>query len=284
MAKATTKAVQETPSEAHTTTSEPSESVGALVPLSNTGMQAYGPAYAAELAAAAKNVASQERPSMSKLSIKGGILAYAGQPCPNNELEVVVLATISENSMYIDKYNPNVIVSPRCFALSESGEDMEPHANVDQPFGDEDGKCVGCEFAKWLSDPGGGRGKACKERRRLVMVPKDAVTGTIDDLLKAEMSMLNLPVMSVQNWGTYINKLAASSGLPYYAVVTKVKVVPDARSQFRVTFEGVAALPKEMIEGTKRLKDAAVSYGMSPYDAYVAPPPPANQTGKAKKF
>lgn len=287
MAKATPKATQKAASEAHTTTSEPSESVGALVPLGGAGMAAYDPEYAAELAAAAKNVASQERPSMSKLSIKGGILAYAGQACPNNEMEVVIVASVAENSMYIDTYNPNVLVAPRCFALTPvpfdgtDPEEMYPHEDVLEPSGSEGGECASCQYMQWKSDPKGGKGKACKERRRLVMIPKSAVEGTIDELLKAEMSMINLPVMSVGNWAAYINKLAASGGLPYYAVVTKVKVVPDTRSQFRVTFDGVAALPRDAIEGVKRLMESAVNYGMTPYETYKAPElPPANQTGK----
>ena len=275
-----TQSKAKTQAQAPQDTSQPPSTSSALVPLTGGGLAAHDPAYAAELKAAAKDTAAQERPSMSKLSIKGGILSYAGQPMPNNEMNVIVLASIFSNVYYIDKYNPNAIASPRCFALSETGEDMEPHENVLSPVPAT--ACKGCPNSEWGSDPGGGRGKACKERRRLVVIPEAAVTGALENIKKAEFAMIDLPVMSVGEWGGYVNKLAASTDLPYYAVVTQVKVVNDARSQFKVKFEGVAAIgSKAAIEAVKSLQEAAIAYGMSPYETYVAPEAPQS-AGKQK--
>ena len=49
----------------------------------------------------------------------------------------------------------------------------------------------------------GNKGKACKERRRLAIIPAAAIKD--GEIAKAELAVLSLPVTSLGNWGNYVN-------------------------------------------------------------------------------
>lgn len=272
---------------------DPSESAGAagagaggaLVPVTAQMPAGYSDDFLQRMREKAKAAAAAERPQQSKLSIKSGILSYDGSPLPDNEMEVVVVASAFFHAMYIDPYNQNRIALPRCFslALPEVAEDgslkepkMEAHENVlEEPYRDIElapGKsCDTCEFNAWGSDPLGGRGKACKERRRLALIPADALKSVID-VKNAELSMLDLPVMSVKNWSAYVNKVAALMSLPYNMVTTKIKVVPDPRSQYKVTFEPANYLPsEEILNAVISREEQGQRMLLTPFASYTPP-------------
>jgi hypothetical protein len=50
-------------------------------------------------------------------SIKSGVLSYAGQAIPENQMAVLVLADIFENVNYPDDYDPENPENPNCFAF-----------------------------------------------------------------------------------------------------------------------------------------------------------------------
>ena len=79
-----------------------------------------------------------------------------------------------------------------------------------------------------------GRGKACKNIRKFAAIPADEA----EDLEEAEVRAFTIPVTSVKNWSRYVRTLA-DMGRPYWSVVTRVKVSPDKKSQFKVTFSFV---------------------------------------------
>ena len=61
----------------------------------------------AKLAAEANEVATTERPSVSTISLRSGIIQYMGQPVPDNKLECIVLASLHENVIYADAFDPD---------------------------------------------------------------------------------------------------------------------------------------------------------------------------------
>jgi len=197
------------------------------------------------LAADAKNETALEVSEAQAFSLRAGILSYNDQPMPNNEMDVIVVASAFEKAMFISKFDPTNIQPPLCFALSPDGDGMSPHENSYKPQGGHDdagngtGMCQGCPQLDWGSDPNSpsGRGKMCKETRRLGVVPLDALA---DGVEKAVSAMLRIPVTSVVNWSAYVHLLAATSKRPPWSVVTRIKVVPDPKKQFQVTFSVVA--------------------------------------------
>ena len=233
----------------------------------------------AALAADAKASAALERPAVSTISLKAGILSYNGDPVKGNKLRVVILASSHLNVFYGKQYDPDNISSPKCFALSETGEHMAPHDNVPEPCSST---CATCANAKWgsaIRDGKPSRGKACAETRRLVLLPESALESA-EDVTAAELAMVRLPVTSVKVWGGFVNTLAATVNLPHYAVVAELTTQPDLKSQFKVVLT-----PVEQVKDTAVLRaiiakrDEARRIAMLPYD--VSPEEEADDTPEA---
>jgi len=193
-----------------------------------------------ELANQAKDAAAKEVPSAQSFSTRGGILSYNGQAMPDNYVDVVIVGSAFINAMYINKFDPNNIVSPLCFSISENGEDMAPHENSFKPQCDT---CGDCEMQEWGSDPNSpsGRGKMCKETRRLAVIAAEEL-GEEGGIEKAPIVTMNVPVTSTENWGGYVNMLAATAKRPPWSVVTRVQLKPHPKKQFVMEFSAVDAI------------------------------------------
>lgn len=231
-----------------------------------------------KLAADARAIAALERPSVASFSTKAGVLSYGSQPVPGNKLEAVVVASIFERRYYKDRYDPNVLSSPACFALSLDGLAMAPHADSPDP---QHTACDSCPLNQWGSDPNG-KGKACKEVRRLVLVPKAALA----DGAKVEMALLTVPVTSVRNWSNYVNAVAASERRPPWGVLTSISLHPDAKTQFRMEFATAAPLSDEGLSRVAGLLDQATAIGLTPYAKRESAPQdaPAPEKGGKRKY
>lgn len=187
-----------------------------------------------ELAKYAKDDAAKERPSLSKISLKSGMMTYMGAQVPGDKMDVVILAVAFRNTWYAGAYDPDNIANPACFAISLDGEDMAPHENVKNPV---NATCEGCPKAQWgtaVRDGKPSRGKACKEGRRMLVIPAQAAASA-ELVKKAEMAVIDIPVTSVAAYGNFVNALGAM-GRPMWSVFTEVKLVRDPRVQFRLEY------------------------------------------------
>lgn len=210
-------------------------------------------------------------------------MAYEGNPVPNNTINVIVLTSAFENSLYTSAYDPNNISNPDCFALSLTGDDMVPDPMVPNPPSQT---CDACPNLVWGSDPKGGRGKACKEVVRLALLPVGNASSE-EAISKSEIATMKLSVTNVKHWGNYVQKLAAMSGRPPWSVITEIKVVPDVKSQFRVEFKDLGLISEDSILSalSQRVEMGRAAI-MAPYDSLGrveqedAPAP----SGKKKKF
>ncbi len=233
--------------------------------------------FMARLAEEAKDEAAQERPSVSKISLRGGMLSYQQQPVANNILPAVILVAANRNAYYDKPFDPNNLQNPVCFALGENSDDviMEAHENVPPenvgPNSDEKSRatpraCDGCKFNDWGSDPKGGRGKACKETRRIVVLPGSAMN-SVEEAKKAEMAILDIPVTSGKNYSNFVNALAASTKLPPWAVVTNITTERDPKTQFKVLFTPMSIVQSEEIYNALiARREEAVRLALTPYD------------------
>lgn len=217
---------------------------GALAPFQNGAVAPFSAGMLGALAAAAKDVAATERVAAGAISLRAGVMQWQGKPVPGNRMNVIVLATSYENTYYPNAFDPNNISSPVCFAQSLKDDEMAPHENSAKV--QSDSGCKNCWAHEWGSDPKGGRGKACKQVRKLALIPAYDEEGTIET---AEMATLRVPVMSVKNWSSYASDRATLQGLPFYCFVTEVSVRPDPRSQFVVEFS-----PQGILDSEEKLK------------------------------
>lgn len=220
--------------------------------------------WADEMAKHAVAVAKQETPSSGYISLKAGVLSYGGAAVPNNKLDVIVLDYAMENTYYEGKYDPNNVRSPVCFAIARAAPEvyLTPHPMSEKR---QAAMCDECPNLKWGSDPGGGRGKACQERRRLIMIPANTQESP-EKVLSAETAIMKLPVTSVKLWANYVATVATLNKRPPFGLVTQIGTQPNPKSQFNVTFNAVGALPDNVMAAIMQKREACLDILLKAYD------------------
>lgn len=203
--------------------------------------------YAQEAAATEANTGA----GLKTFSLKSGVLSLDDQAMPNNEMAVIVLDHVLENIYYGADFDVDNPTPPICFAFGRD-ETIAPHKNVVERDQQQHDKCAGCPMNEY-GTASRGRGKACANKRRLLCIPAGSFTKQgefkfIDDVEHyedAQPAFLKLPTTSTTAWALYVKQLAGALRRPPFAVVTKIKVVPDAKSTFKVQFEAIQELDDE---------------------------------------
>lgn len=215
------------------------------------------------------------------ISFKSGCISIDGNQVDDNELNVVILASTHENQFYTGRYNPDEPSSPVCYAFGSDDDTMAPHPDAPEKQHDT---CNGCPNNEWGSAEVG-RGKACKNVRRMVVVTEDSVEST-EALSDAEARMLKLPVTSVKNYANYVKTvLEEDLQKPTWAVVTQIKAVPDASSQFKVKFgfQEVVKFDQKLYDAMKKKVKDAESTIANAYPVFTEDDKPARSLkGKSK--
>jgi len=222
-----------------------------------------------ELAAMAAEASGQEIVSSSFLSTRGGRLSYKGNEVPDNKMNVVILAAVHENLFYTDRYDPENPAPPVCYAFGEHDKGLEPHEEATEKQSADCASCPNNVFGSADS----GKGKACKNSRRLTLLTED----DLEDVGAAELAQLKIPVTSVKNWSNYVSTLANTMKRPPFAVVTEISVIPDSKTQFKVCFKPVGQITDgEVLPALMDRRPAALEAMMQPYPApQPKPEPPA---------
>ena len=215
-----------------------------------------------ELAQLASAEASNETVSSSMLSVRSGRLTFRGNEVPGNKLNVVIVASMHENLFYADRYDADNPAPPACYAFGETDKTLAPHEEASERQADS---CAVCPHNVFGSADQG-KGKACKNTRRLIMMTED----DLEDVAAAELAQLKISVTSVKNWSNYVNTLAGTMKRPPFAVVTEISVVPDSKTQFKILFKAVGQITdSDVLQAIVDRRPAALDTMMQPY------PPPA---------
>lgn len=180
------------------------------------------------------------------ISVRGGVLTWNGAAIPGNKMAVIVLDAIFENAFYEGEFDPDSPTSPTCFAFGRVEKELSPHEIVVEAGSQQNEQCAGCEKNEFGSADKG-KGKACKNTRRLALIPAGQFDAKgkfklIDDpdyYLKGEHAFIKLPVTSVAGWAKYVKQLKDAVGRPPYAMITQISVQPDPKSQFKLVFEAM---------------------------------------------
>ena len=223
---------------------------------------------AEELANEAKDEAAKERPSVSKLSLRGGQLTYMGNILPEKKIDVILIGVGYWNKFYEGAFNPNVTVNPTCFAVQTGNDDdMVPHENVEEP---QHENCHDCPRFQWKSDLRGGKGKACKETRRLGLIVASSLESA-EAVSKAEFAVVDLPPTSIKNYANFVNALAASVKRPMWSVITTLEVRPHPKNQFEVVLTPISTIDDaDLLNAIRARKEEAERACTIPYDeAYL---------------
>jgi hypothetical protein len=224
------------------------------------------------------------------ISIRGGIMSYAGAPMPNNEMNCIIVEHLMTKAYYEGKFDPDNRASPVCYAYGQPNPDgtmpdMVPHADSEKKQGDA---CDGCRWNAFKTADNG-KGKACKDQRRIALVHADSLKNPAG-LAKAPIAFAMVPVTSVAGWAQYVRGLREVAKRPPYAVITRLKVVQDPKVQFRMTFDLVDKITDPKLLGPLRDLHLRMQKEITfPYPANEEKPaggkkkPAANKFAKPKK-
>ena len=116
-------------------------------------------------------------------------------------MEVVILGSVFENVYYDAPYDPDSgPVDPLCWAIGNDTRTMGPKKELKTQIGNLCDKCPNNEFGSALT----GRGKACRNGRRVAVVPWNSEDARPD---LSEIAVLRLAPTSLQNYAKYVNKV-----------------------------------------------------------------------------
>ena len=203
------------------------------------------------------------------LSAKGGTLTYRDQPIAGNSIDVVIVASPVERLYYTQRYDPTNPAPPVCYALGPTLTGLKPNITSPEPQAE---MCANCPKDQWGSAANGGKGKACAEKRRLLIMTADSI-GSLETIKVAEVAALRTPVTSVRGFATYLQTVASATKRPLSAVVTNISLIPDAKTQFKLQFKFVRSLDdmdivKALIaRGEQEMNNAVMTAGVEETDA-----------------
>jgi hypothetical protein len=214
------------------------------------------------------------------LSVKGGVLKYRGEVIKSGELDCVVVASILENCYRPGKYDADNPTSPICYSFGRDEKTMKPHEKSEKPQSDS---CKTCQWNEYgTADTG--RGKACKNIRRLAIIPIDALDKGADGIADADVTHFELPVTSSTGWSKYVTSLEGQ-GRPPEAVVTQISVEKDEDVQVRVFFKAQelvddGALIEALLERSDK-EAKAIDFPYQVFEAKEGTPKGRAASGKA---
>jgi hypothetical protein len=217
-------------------------------------------------------------------SLKAGVLIWQDAPMPDNQMAVVIVDHIFENVFYEGRYDADNPQGPVCFAFGRDDAKLTPHQLVVDAGNAQYGAaklCAGCpqnEFGTAET----GRGKACKNTRRLALLPAGNFAKgqfkLIEDeehYLSTRIGYLKLPITSVKGFAGFVKQVAGTLRRPPHGIVAKVKVVPDPKSQFMVLFEPLMNVPDELMGAIMKRREEimpVIDFPYLPREEEAAPP------------
>jgi len=208
-----------------------------------------------ELADAALVESSREiTGGASYISLKDRKFKYMDEVL-SDPLQVVVLQTSFDNAYYPEKFDPKNPKPPVCFAVGLDNDKLAPHPS--SPEKQHDGLCADCPQNKWGSS---GKGKACKNNRRLSVLPYDPKF----DPANTEPAILKLGPTSTAPWARYVKKLLAMVNRPFFGVVTAL-TFDDTVDYEKVLPEYVSNIPSKFGAAIVKLRKSVEPDLLAPY-------------------
>lgn len=165
---------------------------------------------------------NREKVDSARISFKGKKFKFQDSLLGNagNEFWGIVLNFSFIKTFYAKKFKEGEVAFPECFAISADADTKtwEPHANSNTP---QASSCDTCEHNQWGSASDDGKGKACRDQRRLVVLVADGFKSGAMGLADATLGVLEIPPTSVKHWKKYYNDMRMAYGVDSFAYVTR---------------------------------------------------------------
>lgn len=190
------------------------------------------------------------RSSGSYIGFKNAVLKVDGIAIPANQLDVRVLAALSERAWYSKDFDADAVQVPDCYALDND----VPHEQASNPQADS---CAECKHNKWGSAVRG-KGKACRESARVIVIPANV------PLASAQMYTAKVPVTSLSTVTSFTSRCGQANKL-MGEFVTKLSVTEDKKTFFKVHLQPVEVTPEMDMAALLKCQDAAYQLALTPY-------------------
>jgi hypothetical protein len=185
-------------------------------------------------------------PSGRTISTKGKMFTLPDGSQAAGPLSVIILDWRAVNMYYTGAYNPNDPQTPKCWSIGSVIDDMVPSSNAPERKHED---CKSCPMNQWGSAPGGSKGKACKNTRRLALVAHDAKEGT-------EPLIINVSPTGIQAFEGYVRKLRSEHKALPIQMVTEIGFREDATYP-TLTFASGEPVSDDRLGTLMKLREAA---------------------------
>jgi hypothetical protein len=183
-------------------------------------------------------------------------------------LNVVIVDFMAVNNFYEGAYDAKNIVPPTCFAIGQIPTQMVPSDNA--PVKQSDA-CASCPMNQFGS---AGDGKACKNMRRLAVLPPDADTDT-------PLWILDVSPTGLKSFDGYVRSAASKFGVTPIGLITEITFAADV-SYASLRF-GNPEPNEQMAVHWQRRQEATDRLTQEPDVSGYEDAPPARGRGAAKK-
>jgi hypothetical protein len=179
----------------------------------------------------------------------------------------IIVDFVHAQTWYVNAFDPENPEPPSCHALSVTGDEMQPFADVPLKQADF---CDGCPLDAWESADVG-RGKACGQQYKLAVL----AAGPGETLDNAELAIMTVPPTSLKNFDAYVKHLKKKFKRPPHGVLTRFSFDEEEEHPVLV-FEDEAAI--------KVIEDAqSVNARREEARTLLMTPPDFTQTADPKK-
>jgi hypothetical protein len=217
----------------------------------------------------------------AKLGFRAGMFAIEGSDYAKRSMNAIVVVSQTTKGFWADPNNNIPTCSSPDGRSGYAGENPTPI------------RCASCPRNAWGSDPKGGRGKACVERRVLLIIPegfKKPVIMTLpptslrawDDYC-SRVSSYKVPSAYWTFWTKFDLQLVEDGSVKYYKVLVaegdrlpnaEILSIRDARRQFQsVVKQAAVDFAMEEEAENSRPVTPATPQGYSDEDDEDVPPP-----------
>jgi len=171
---------------------------------------------------AAKVDATEQGQGGNFISTKGGDFSYKSDVLPQ-PLPVVIVDYAFVNTYYDGVFDENNPRPPACFAIARADVGVEdilaPHPDAPDPQSEF---CKDCDMNAWGTDMKG-VGKACKNQRRLALLPADDLE-SVDE--GTELAYMSVPPGSLKFFSGYVKRISKVLKRPPEGVITDLSTEP----------------------------------------------------------
>lgn len=197
----------------------------------------------------------------SKIRAKGNTSFAMPDGTESPVIEGVVVEFTAMNTFYDRPYDKDTPSPPACYAIGDIPSLLAPSKDVPDRQADN---CATCPMNQF-GTADNGKGKACKNKRILAILPEDADDST-------DIMLLEVPPSSIGFYDSYVASLSSKHKTVPVGVITRITLDPK-QQYFSPRFEVVRPLQGNEFGAFVTRRDEAKAMIATPPDTstYEAP-------------